>query len=421
MYLTVKQQLKHLTKEEYLILRELTHVSKNIANESMYAIRQEYFKSSRYLNMNDVYNVLKSSDNFKILNANMAQQIIRSIDTMYQSFFKLLKLKKSGYIDKEVHIPKYLDKDGFYTLFIQQIPKFKDNKFFVPYSYSYSKTHKRIEIRLPPILKNKTIKEIRIVPKYNARFFEVHYSYESEEAHIHNLDSQKALAIDLGIDNFATCVSSDGDSFIIDGKKLKSYNQWYNKRNSHLKSIKDKQHYGKRITNQQSQIAKKRNNRFNDYINKASKFIVGYCVSNNIGTLILGYKSDFNLAKRLSRLVNQVIKEYPFGKFKDRISQLCKIHNVDFITQEESYTSKASFFDNDDIPIYNKNDNNNKYTFSGKRVKRGLYITSNGILVNADVNGALNILKKSNVVPDAISRLYNSGELNTPVRIRLHK
>ena len=128
----------------------------------------------------------------------------------------------------------------------------------MPYSREYAKTHEKFYIKIPSILTDKTIKEIKIIPKYNARFFEIAYAYEVEDVSKINLDKTKALAIDLEVNNLCTCVTSDGDSFILDGKKLKSYNQWYNKENARLQSIKDKQKLGKPLTKRQVSLLRKR-------------------------------------------------------------------------------------------------------------------------------------------------------------------
>lgn len=419
MHRTVKQQLKHLTKREYNILRDLTRASKNLVNETMYLIRQHYFKTGTYLDYDQIYEIIKHKHTYKYLNTNMSEQIIKKVDIMYKSFFGLVRSRISGKINCNVNIPKYLDKDGFYSLIIQHIPALTKNKFKLPYSELFKKTHEKLIIKLPKKVIGKNIKEIKIVPKCRARFFEVHYSYELEETPKIN-NKTKALAIDVGINNFATCVTSEGDSFIIDGRKIKSYNQWYNKYITYLEKIKGKQKLNRTYTKKQDLVTKKRNNRLDDYISKAVKYIVDYCLKNGIYQIVIGYDSNLQKNAKLGKRSNQTFTQLPFGQFRYKLLKKCDSCGISFIEQEESYTSKASFLDNDIIPIYTKNDST-KYTFSGKRIKRGLYKTSTGTLINADLNGALNILKKSNVVPEAVIRLYSSGELNTPIRIRLHK
>ena len=415
MYLTVKQQIKHLSKDNYHTIKELCHIAKNLANESIYNIRQYYFTEGEYLRYEKNYVLLKNSPNYKSLNSNMAQQILREVDGSFKSFFGLLKLAKKGkYSIKDCKLPRYLPKDGHSTLVIGFV-RLNGNKLILPFSQSFKKTHKSVEITIPPILTDKKIKEIRIIPKADARFFEIQYIYEAECIQ-RNLNKNNALALDLGINNLVTAVSSNGKSFIIDGRRLKSINQWFNKENSRLQSIKDKQHFGKKPTNRQKAIARDRNNKVNDYMNKAARKIIDYCINNDIGVLVVGYNETFQRSSDIGKSNNQTFVNIPYGRLREKLEYLCELNSIEFVKQEESYTSKASFWDKDVIPEYN-NDNPKVYTFSGKRIYRGLYRTSDGYTINADINGALNILRKSSVVD--LSVLYSRGEVDTPVRIRV--
>ena len=415
MYLTVKQQVKHLSKEDYKTIKELCHAAKSLTNEAIYNIRQYYFTEGEFLKYEKSYTLLKNSPNYKALNSNMAQQILKEVDGSFKSFFGLLKLAKQGkYAFKDCKLPHYLPKDGYTTLVIGFV-RLNGNKLILPFSNVFRKTHKAVEITIPPILLDKKVKEIRIIPKSKARFFEIQYIYETENVQ-RNLNTNNALALDLGINNLVTAVSSKGKSFIIDGRKLKSINQWFNKENAHLQSIKDKQGFGKKTTNRQKAIARDRNNKVNDYMNKAARKVIGYCITNNIGTLVVGYNETFQRNSRIGKQNNQNFVNIPYGKLRDKLEYLCKLNGIVFVKQEESYTSKASFWDKDVIPTYNA-DNPQNYTFSGKRTHRGLYKTASGKTLNADVNGALNILRKSSVV--SLRTLYSRGEVDTPVRIRI--
>ena len=413
MYLTLKQQVKHLSKKEFRNLKYLCHIAKNLKNQAIYNVRQHYFNNKKYLSYNENYKMLKDSENYKKLNSNMAQQILKEVDESFKSFFALLKLAKNGQYNGKIKLPNYLDKDGFTTLVIGFV-RLKDDMLIVPYSNSFKKTHQEVKVKLPSVLKDKKIKEIRIIPKQHSRYFEIQYTYEVKEIQ-RELNKENVLGIDLGIDNLCTCVTNTGASFIIDGRKLKSINQYYNKINAKLQSIKDKQKI-ERTTLRQKRITRKRNNRINDYLSKAARIIVNYCFNNDIGKLVLGYNEDFQRNSNIGSINNQNFVNIPYGKLRDKLIYLCKLYGIEFKLQEESYTSKASFFDGDEIPIYDK-ENLQEYIFSGKRIKRGLYQTSTGKLINADCNGALNILRKSKVVD--LSVLYNRGELNTPKRIRV--
>ena len=402
MYLTVKQQLKHLSKEEYLSLRELSHTAKNLYNQAVYNIRQYYFQEKKYLSYQNNYAVLKTSENYKLLNSNMAQQILKEVDGSFKSFFNLLKKKNKGMYNAKVKLPNYLPKNSFTTLVIGFV-RLNEDTLVIPYSNSFKKNHKKISIKIPPILLDKNIKEIEV----------------QEEQR--NLDKTHALAIDFGINNLATCVTSKGKSFIIksfiiDGKKLKSINQWFNKENARLQSIKDKQKYGKKPTLRQKYLYNSRNNKVNDYMSKTARKIINYCLENNIGTLVCGYNETFQRNSNIGKANNQTFVNIPFGKLREKLEYLCKLYNLRFVEQEESYTSKSSFFDMDILPKFEA-DKPQTYSFLGKRIKRGLYQTSKGYIFNADVNGALNILRKSNVVD--LEVLYSRGEVDTPARIRI--
>ena len=415
MYLTMKQQVKHLSKEEYHSIKELCHIAKNLANQAIYNVRQYYFTEGEYLNYEKNYSLLKTSDNYKMLNSNMAQQILKEVDGSFKAFFGLLKLAKKGkYAFKDCKLPHYLPKDGYTTLVIGFV-RLRGNKLILPFSNTYKKTHKAIEITIPPVLIDKKVKEIRIIPKSNARFFEIQYIYEAECVQ-RNLNPSNALALDLGINNLVTAVSSKGKSFIIDGKKLKSINQWYNKENTRLQSIKDKQRFGKKTTNRQKTITRSRNNKVNDYMSKVARKIINYCILNDIGTLVVGYNETFQRNSNIGKANNQTFVNIPYGKLREKLEYLCELNGITYVKQEESYTSKASFWDKDEIPVYN-DDNPKVYMFSGIRIHRGMYQCANGKRINADVNGALNILRKSSVVD--LTVLYGRGEVDTPVRIRV--
>ena len=415
MYLTIKQQVKHLSKEEYRTIRKLCHVAKNLTNEAIYNVRQYYFTEGEFLKYEKNYTLLKTSSNYKALNSNMAQQILKEVDGSFKSFFGLLKLAKQGkYSFKDCKLPYYLPKDGYATLVIGFV-RLNGNKLVLPFSNSFKKTHKTIEITIPPVLLDKKVKEIRIIPKSNARFFEIQYIYKAECIQ-RNLNTNNALALDLGINNLVTAVSSNGKSFIIDGRRLKSINQWFNKENARLQSIKDKQHFGRKSTNRQKMIARNRNNNVNDYMNKTACKVIDYCIANDIGTLIVGYNETFQRNSNIGKQNNQNFVEIPYGQLRNKLEYLCELNNIIFVKQEESYTSKASFWDKDEMPVYNA-DNPAEYQFRGTRVHRGLYKTANGKTFNADINGALNIMRKSSVVDMNI--LYSRGEVDTPVRIRI--
>lgn len=390
-----KQQLKRLTVNEYKALRELCKLSKNMYNVALYNIRQYYFTEKKYLGYNSNYHLCKDNENYAILNSNSAQQIMKVADRNFKSFFALIKMAQKGeYQYKDIKMPKYLPKDGFSNLIFGEFNTSK-NKFTVPMSPAFKRLYGKVEINLPSNLKDKKIKEVRIIPKdKNARFFEIQYIYEIEKFK-GNLDKNNTLAIDLGVNNLCTCTTNNGKASIIDGKKLKSINQWANKENSRLQSIKDKQKI-KGTTKAQRKLWNKRNNRINDYINKTVKIIIDYCLNNDIGTIVVGYNPTIQKEVNLGKRNNQSFVNIPIGNIREKLTYQCKRYKINLIEQEESYTSKADFLANDSMPTYNVFDKKT-YLFSGKRVTRGQYKSATGVILNADINGSLNIMRKVNI------------------------
>ena len=228
-------------------------------------------------------------------------------------------------------------------------------------------------------------------------------------------NTKNTLAIDLGVNNLLTCVTNSGDAFIIDGKRMKSINQQANKENARLQRIKDLQGI-EGITSKQASLWRNRNNRISDYISKAASCVINYCKGNDVSIVILGYNNDIQKGINIGKTNNQNFVNIPLAQIRDRLKYICERDNIKFIEQEESYTSKADFLSGDKIPVY-KEAKNISYIFSGKRIKRGLYKSNTGVVINADINGALNIMKKANVCDIS---LVNNAYLS-PIRINMYQ
>ena len=414
MYLTVKNQLKNLSVREYRTLRTLCRLSKNLYNEALYSIRQYFFTERQYLRYENNYYVCKESENYQALGTEIAQQTLKVVDRCFKSFFALInKARSDSYQFRMINFPHYLKKDGWFSLIIPRI-KIKDGYFTLPMSRDFKKEHGELRFNIPPNIAGKNIQQVRIHPRDNARFFEIEYIYEQPEVKA-DVDAEKFLGVDLGLDNLATCVTSEGASFIIDGKQIKSYNRLYNKENARLQSIKDKQKL-KGFTQRQYSNLRKRNARINHAMSIAARRIITYCINHRIGNIIVGYNPDWKREIHIGTQNNQNFVQIPHGKLREKLSYLCELYGINYVEQEESYTSKASFFDNDELPTYNA-DNPQKYTFSGTRITRGQYRTSAGYVFNADINGALNILRKSKLVN--LTVLQDRGCVNQPRRIRV--
>lgn len=417
MFLTQSNIIRKLSKSEYSMLREMCQYSNNLYNVALYNIRQYYFHEKKFLTYESNYHECKANENYKLLQAGVAQQTLKVADRSFKSFFNLIKKAKSGeYRFKDIKIPHYREKGGLFNLILStNAINVKDGYLIIPMSIEFSKTHNKHKIRIqfPKRLEGKNIKEVRILPINKGRHFKVQYCYEHliEEQ---NLNQQNTIAIDIGLENLATCVTNKGTSFIMDGRKLKSINQYWNKQKAHFQSIADKQK--QKSTKRLQNLTRKRNNRANDYIKKTARYIINYCIANNIGTVVCGYNDDFKRSMNLGKITNQQFTQISFGSLRETLAGLCERYGMQYIEQEESYTSKSSFLDLDEIPVYNPE---HPYTdiFSGKRIKRGLYRSANGKAINADVNGACNILRKSKQNFD-FEELCN-GLLDSPLRIRV--
>ena len=410
MYLTQINMIRGLTKAEYFQLRELCFFSNCLYNFALYNVRQKFFKDKAYLRFESNYHECKDNDNYKLLQSNMAQQTLRAVDFAFKSFFGSLGKVKG------TRPPHYRKKGGLFNLIITgNSISIHDGYLTVPQSRTYSSVlnDHRIRIKVPERLQGKKIREVKIIPLQRGRAFKIAYCYEIDEEDL-KLNRENSLAIDIGLDNLATCVTNSGTSFIMNGRYLKSINRLWNKRRAHLQAILSKQgHYSSKLL---ERITLKRNNRINDCLKKTARYIMNFCIANDIGTVICGYNPDFKRGINLGKRTNQQFTQIPFGALRRQLENLCARYGMSYIEQEESYTSKASFLDLDELSIF---DSEKPYAgiFSGKRIKRGLYRSKSGKLINADVNGAANILRKSKQKVN-FEQLCK-GLLDSPMRIRV--
>lgn len=418
-FITQSNIIRGLSSKQYQALREMCQYSNNLYNVALYNIRQYFFSQNRFLTYESNYHECKTNENYGLLQAGVAQQTLKVADRNYKSFFALLKKCGTGdYCYQDVKIPHYRKKGGYFNLICStNAIAISDGYFKVPMSREFRKAHsevKDIPIPFPERLNNSIVKEVRIIPYDNAKHFKIQYvvSWQQERK---DVDANNIMAIDIGVDNLATCVSNIETPFIIDGRKLKSINQYWNKRKAYLQSRAMKEQNVK-ATHQITSITVKRNNCVNDYIKKAARIIINNCLENHIGALYIGYNKDFKRSVNMGKTNNQNFVQIPFGKLREQLSFLCWTYGIQYMEVEESYTSKSSFLDNDILPEYNAEQ---LYTgvFSGKRVKRGLYVASDGTKINADVNGAYNIMRKGkqNFRKEELS----SGLLESPVRITI--
>lgn len=373
---------KHIINQYHSFFNEcdeLCFKSKNIYNQVLYNVRQHYFKNNEYLNYYKNYHVTKLQECYKELPTKVFCQTLKMVDQNFKSFFGLLKNKNI-----KNHIPKYLDsKNGRYlTKFPKQALSIKE--FKTTGKILLSQTHINIQTKIKDF---NSIKEVRIVPLNDNYVIEIVYKIKEKDKKENGI----IAGIDLGLNNFATVVFNDGSNpLLFNGRPLKSINQYYNKRKSYYQSKLEKNTYtSKKI----KQLTNKRNNIINNYLHNISRELVNQLVSHNVMTLVIGKNVNMKQDINLGKVNNQNITNIPLFKFVDIIKYKCELEGINVILQEESYTSKCSFFDNEEIK---KHDN-----YLGKRIKRGLFKTFNSLLINADVNGAYNILKKA--IPNAFT------------------
>lgn len=413
MYATQKNQLRQLSKQEFQALSTLCRLSKNLFNVALYECRQYFFNERKRLTYESNYHLCKSNENYQLLNTDIAQQTMKVVDRSMKSFLGLLRAISIGRCDQKPKLPNYLPKEAYFPLIIPRI-RLKDGMFDIPMSREFKKEYGEVKIQLPERLKDRKIKEVRIHPISSARWFEIEYIYKDEKIET-SVNPTKALAIDLGVDNLCGCIDTDGHQFLIDGKRLKSINQWYNKRNAQLQSRKDKQGI-KSFTNKQSRLYQWRSNCVRDYLNKSVRTIINHCLKYDIGKIVVGYNPGIKQEINIGKSNNQNFVQIPFWQLRRKLEALCLRYGIEYREQEESYSSKASFYDQDEIPVYNA-DNPSQNKFSGRRVKRGLYRTKDKHLVSADINGSANILIKSKHRLDF--QRVSSGFLANPLRITI--
>ncbi|PSB44126.1 transposase [Cyanosarcina cf. burmensis CCALA 770] len=412
---TVRLKLDESSQE---ILKTLCHLSKNLFNVGLYTVRQYFFQERKYLSYESAYHLCKQNENYQSLATDCGQQTLKYVDRCFKAFFKLLSMRQEGGYARLVQIPKYLPKDGFFPLVIPIRARHDfaayDWKFLIPTSRQFRRDNGSIYITVPENIRQFRIKEIRILPKQRGHFFDAAFVYERQDEKVKN-NFNNAIGIDFGLDNLATVVSTTGESFIIDGKHLKSVNQWFNKRISHLRSHKDKQGI-KGLTDGEAWLSYRRSNQVRDYLSKSARYIIDFCIQRQIGTVVVGYNPTLKQGINLGTRNNQNFTQIPIFTLRAKLESLCARYGINYVEQEESYTSQSSFLDNDPLPIYNA-DNPTAVKFSGKRIKRGLYRTKRGHLISSDTNGAANILRKSNNELDfqRVDRVC----LTQPVRVRI--
>lgn len=320
------------------------------------------------------------------------QQTLRSVVEAFKSYRELRSKHKQGELHFKPKPPSYLKGSKLFKVAYPnsggQKPKLINDQL----RFSLGLTVKRwfgvseFFLPMPSNLDFNAIKEFTILPKNGAYYLECSYELTPQT---HDLDFEQALSIDLGTaENLAACVDTLGNSFLVDARHMKAMNQLWNKKVATYKENKPQGFWKPWL----DRVTRKRNHQLRDGINKAAKLIVDHCLKHGIGNLVVGWNESFKTNAKMGRVNNQKFVQMPVGKLKDRLEQLCKLHGIKFHVTEEAYTSKSSYLDGDSLPKYREKPDG--WKASGNRTRRGLYRTSKGYLVNADLNGSANILRK---------------------------
>ena len=409
--MTVVQRVeKHVIKKShpyYNMFCEYTHLAKNLYNHANHLVRNEFIETRTWLRYRDLDKILKEDLDFpdyrKMPAAQSAQQILRLLETNWKSFFNSIKdwSKNKDKYSGRPKLPKYKPKDGKLVLTVtnQQVRQKGDLLHFPKTFCGFT-----IKPRCVRLGNFEKINQVRIVPTNQSFCLEVVYSI-SVESELRS-DNGRYMSIDLGLDNLATVVTNTGvDPIIVNGKGLKSTNQYYNKKKAQYQSIV-KQMNNQQYTNHLYRLTQRRNLKVEDYLHKASRYIVDFALDHQINTIVIGNNKDWKRYSSLGKATNQAFVSIPHQKLIDKICYKAELCGIQVILTEESYTSGTSFLDGE-LPqkeFYNKK----------RRVHRGLFVSNRGIKINADVNAAFQIMKKviPNVFTDGIE-----GVVLHPVRV----
>ena len=415
----------------------LCHQSNNLYNSALYQIRQAHFENCptfEYFDENQMYRTVykdrlvkasyaqlcsefKNNKHYQALGGQQAQQCLKSVAEGIASYNKLIRCWWRGELNNKPRIPNYRTSGGMYQVaFTAQNSDYDDVAGSCRLSISRENKNelllKEIIILSGSQFKSEQLSEVRIVPSNGHLWAEFVYKVESVKAD--GLDYSQAIGIDPGVTNWLSVLSTKGKSFIVCGKKIKSINQRYNKAVANYKKGKSDFYWDDCL----AQLTHKRNCRVRDFINKAARFVINYCLNHGIGNIVFGWGQGVKTESNLGKKNNQNFIQLPTARLKNRIKELAESVGMIFTETEEAYSSKSSFLDNDLVPKYGEKPKG--YKFSGRRVKRGLYRSSKGYLVNADLNGAGSILRKVATQLNICLAEVGKAALTLPKRYHLH-
>ena len=396
----------HYKKDKLLF--DLCFKAKNLYNKANYHVRQEFINTSKekeegkrdhaiWLRYYDLYKLLKNEKEYKELPAQSSQSTLRLLEKNWKSFFKSIKVWKNN---KEAYtgrpnLPKYKDKNGLKEVI------YPGQGIFVKDGYlTLPKTKYKVKTKI----KKENLRQLRLIPTNNKIKIEVVYEKETRDL---KLNESRKIGIDIGVNNLMAITSNQRDipTHLINGRPIKNINHYFNKMLAKAKSeleIKNK----KKTSNKIQRLFFKRRCKIDDYLHKASRYLLDFCIENDIGEIIIGKNKNWKQKINIGKRNNQTFVQIPFDKLIEMIQYKAEEVGINVILQEESYTSKCDHLANESMEHHEK--------YLGKRIKRGLFKSSKGILLNADINGSIGILRKV-IGNDFINRL-NTGLVLNPFK-----
>ncbi|MBW4445992.1 MAG: transposase [Spirirestis rafaelensis WJT71-NPBG6] len=404
------------SKDLKALLEYVCTEANSLINCGIYYSRQYYFKTGSFPSKADLHKqigTIQQNKHYQALYSDTAQQILTGVAESFKSCIGLVKGIKKGTVTQKPRLPNYRTSGGLaLATFTGRSIKLKGGMLRFPLG-SLVKAWFGVDafyLPMPSNLDFKTIREVRILPRN--RCFYAEFVYKVQTSPI-ELDKSKVLGIGHGLNNWLTCVSNVGTSFIVDGLRLKSLNQWYNKSVAKIKEDKPQGFWSNKLAS----ITEKRNRQMRDAVNKAARIVVNHCIDNQIGSIIFGWNTGQKQNADMGKKNNQKFVQIPTAKLKNRIEQLCKQYGIEFVETEESYSSKASFLDNDVLPKFGAKPEG--WKSSGTRTNRGLFKTGTGIKINADCNGAANIIRKVAIMAKFDLAGISRGALSAPKKVLL--
>ena len=410
MYLTETHIIKQ-SKE----LDNLTFLCKNLYNKVNYVLRQEFINNGKYINKFDIFTLLKNDTDYKALPSRVSRGVIRTLDGNWRGFFAAIKdyrTKPGKYLGKP-NLPKYLNKRGkFNAIFMDtgilkpfesKSNKKASNKKASRKGIGLSTLSMRINTRIP----YQQIKEVNIKPLPTGKY-KINIVYKHEEEKI-KPNNNLYCSIDLGLNNLMTLTSNKPGlkPVLVNGRPLKSINQFYNKTRAKYQSELPKGVFNSKKINK---LTEKRGNKINDYLYKSVNFLIKWCLENDLNTIVMGYNEGWKTEINIGKRNNQNFVGIPLEKLRWLNEYNSKLKGLNFGIHEEAYTSKCSFLDMEPVKF--------QENYVGERIKRGLFRSSDGSLINSDVNGSLNILRKA--VPAAFANGIEGVAVH-PERIKSFK